>query len=958
MDFAARAPKPPKQKRDVRSEDAAVRVRLVQDHHGEPTEERAPLLVVRQKRDVQGVGVGDEHAAARENTPTLLLGRVSVVRADVKRVISLVAAFRRARAHLVDFAELVARQRLGGEQVQRRRVRVAEQRLERRRVVARRLSGSGPGGDDDVVAAKRRRDRRRLVAKQRVRAHARRRERGDRDRGQNVNQRGAETRGAGGLIATVLHAPADRKVAGGAVRAGRRKKHAPRAQRVRARRDVLDERLDVERVAPLADAPPLFAAALRGSLLRVRLGARFCHASGGNGRRRESVNRPRIVLGARVPRGDHRRACSERLKPGARDARPGVVRGEALLIHQMVHLGDDQSAERGAKRGGGAFREGFAGDTASPIIFRRYFSRLRLLRVLRVSHRVRRSGRPRAVHDGASHGTRRVRVADVVVERASGRFVLGVTPRAGVGVKNLHQRVLHSVGRRGSRGVARTVTLDRPRLLRLRRGHHDATREPQRARAQTRGGAEVLQGRRAAHGGLNLRPRGPDALRPEKRDDRGCRVVRLGDALEARGEPGDALENPRGQLAVSAVATRFGRAGFFRFALTFWFWFWFWFWFGFLVRVPGGPEVHLHRLDGLPEALLGRAHRRGRGLVAEHRPHRVAGARRGVRVVASRRTFFFRSVQIFGGFFSARNDFVGARLLRCSLRSRARRRTRPRRRARVSSHGRGERISEGIVRVPVRDAVEAVVCFFVLGLAYVVARGAPGTRRRRQESVRVRRASSRPGRAHPSLRRRFLVFPLFFDARVAHDGERRVRGRRADRVAERRRAGDLAGGADEHARAASWLAERARDGGADLVHGRARRDAEGRGATCVGGEGTIGRRWRGVSALSRRGRDEEAPDAFAEIRARAMSSSLPTRTREVLRANAKGLARGVVRHAGLSSSDFRRAKPSRRGASGRPRARRAVFRDTTRACSSFVKLTKTRPVSPRQEVSLARARPR
>ena len=38
-----------------------------------------------------------------------------------------------------------------------------------------------------------------------------------------------------------------------------------------------------------------------------------------------------------------------------------------------------------AKRGGGAFREGFAGDTASPITFRRYFSRLLLLRVLRVS---------------------------------------------------------------------------------------------------------------------------------------------------------------------------------------------------------------------------------------------------------------------------------------------------------------------------------------------------------------------------------------------------------------------------------------------------------------------------------------------------------------------------------------------------------------------------------------------
>ena len=116
------------------------------------------------------------------------------------------------------------------------------------------------------------------------------------------------------------------------------------------------------------------------------------------------------------------------------------------------------------------------------------------------------------------------------------------------------------------------------------------------------------------------------------------------------------------------------------------------------------------------------------------------------------------------------------------------------------------------------------------------------------------------------------------------------------------------------------------------ARGGTRRDAvrpatEGR-ERSVGGGGEC---QRCRAAVETRRRD----DAFAEIRARAMPSSLPTRTREVLRANAKGLARGVVRHAGLSSSDFRRAKPSRRGASGRPRARRAVFRDTTRARSSF-----------------------
>ena len=137
-----------------------------------------------------------------------------------------------------------------------------------------------------------------------------------------------------------------------------------------------------------------------------------------------------------------------------------------------------------------------------------------------------------------------------------------------------------------------------------------------------------------------------------------------------------------------------------------------------------------------------------------------------------------------------------------------------------------------------------------------------------------------------------------FDARVAHDGERRVRGRRADlgHVPERRRARDLAGGAHEHARAASGPAEGARDGGGP-VHGRARTRREACDLRRKAG-GAIGRWWRGWSArraaVATRRLSEEA---FAAIRPRAMSSSLPTRTREVLGANAKGLARGVVRRA-------------------------------------------------------------
>ncbi len=61
------APKPAKQQGDVRAEDAAIAVALVDDHAAEPPEERRPPPVLRKDPAVQHVRVG-EHPVACART--------------------------------------------------------------------------------------------------------------------------------------------------------------------------------------------------------------------------------------------------------------------------------------------------------------------------------------------------------------------------------------------------------------------------------------------------------------------------------------------------------------------------------------------------------------------------------------------------------------------------------------------------------------------------------------------------------------------------------------------------------------------------------------------------------------------------------------------------------------------------------------------------------------------------
>ncbi len=76
---ARHPPQPPQHVGDVRAEDAAVGVRLVDDDPAEVGEEVAPALVVGQDPDVEHVGVGEDEVVAAADRRALLARRVAVV---------------------------------------------------------------------------------------------------------------------------------------------------------------------------------------------------------------------------------------------------------------------------------------------------------------------------------------------------------------------------------------------------------------------------------------------------------------------------------------------------------------------------------------------------------------------------------------------------------------------------------------------------------------------------------------------------------------------------------------------------------------------------------------------------------------------------------------------------------------------------------------------------------------
>ena len=86
--------------------------------------------------------------AAFANRFARVAGRVAVVGEDAEAVVE-------ARGEIVQLGELVLRERLGGEEVERARVRILEHGIQDRQVVAERLAGGRRRDHDEVFSGAR-----------------------------------------------------------------------------------------------------------------------------------------------------------------------------------------------------------------------------------------------------------------------------------------------------------------------------------------------------------------------------------------------------------------------------------------------------------------------------------------------------------------------------------------------------------------------------------------------------------------------------------------------------------------------------------------------------------------------------------------------------------------------------------------------------------------------------------
>ena len=128
-------------------------MQLVDDDVAQAQQERGPPIVRGEDAHVQHLGVGQHDVGVRADPRPFVGGGVAVVgRGDEV-----------GHQPLAEAAELVLRERLGGEHQQRGVATAGDDRVDDRQLVAERLARRGAGGDDDVASGTQRVDRRGLV---------------------------------------------------------------------------------------------------------------------------------------------------------------------------------------------------------------------------------------------------------------------------------------------------------------------------------------------------------------------------------------------------------------------------------------------------------------------------------------------------------------------------------------------------------------------------------------------------------------------------------------------------------------------------------------------------------------------------------------------------------------------------------------------------------------------------
>jgi hypothetical protein len=148
---------PPEHVCDVRPEDTAVHVRLVDDDVAQVVEDVRPAVVVRQDSDVEHVRVREDEVRPLPDLPAALGRRVAVVD-------RLPQPF---QPELAQRARLILGERLRRVEVESARLRCACDRVEDGEVERERLPGGCAGRHDDVLPTLRGLPRLRLVPEQR-----------------------------------------------------------------------------------------------------------------------------------------------------------------------------------------------------------------------------------------------------------------------------------------------------------------------------------------------------------------------------------------------------------------------------------------------------------------------------------------------------------------------------------------------------------------------------------------------------------------------------------------------------------------------------------------------------------------------------------------------------------------------------------------------------------------------
>ena len=151
--------KTPQNVRDVRAEDAAISVDLIHDDEAELGEEPPPASVIRKDALVEHVGVREDRVSELTQLSPRGPRRIAIVGPRRKHTREIAGGVREPD----QAAELVLRERLRREEIERGRFLFEQQPLQDRNVIGKRLPRGRSRRDDDMLSRPRQIDCLRLV---------------------------------------------------------------------------------------------------------------------------------------------------------------------------------------------------------------------------------------------------------------------------------------------------------------------------------------------------------------------------------------------------------------------------------------------------------------------------------------------------------------------------------------------------------------------------------------------------------------------------------------------------------------------------------------------------------------------------------------------------------------------------------------------------------------------------